>query len=228
VSARLTDRPAAADSPSREIKRPTAPQKCEAGENPQNEPNATMKADIPTHLADSLTAAAGSRERLDALLAELYDDLRRLAGRYMGQERAGHTLQATAIVHEAYMRLAAQHATQWADRTQFFALASQMIRRILVDHARSRDAEKRGGGAAPLTLHEPAVDVGADPIDLLALDEALCRLSDIDPKQTQIVELRYFGGLSVDEVARILDKGKRSVDRDWAFAKAWLHRELTK
>ena len=189
-----------------------------------------MKAEIPVKLEEALAEAAGGRGRLDELLSSVYDDLRRLAGGYMGRERAGHTLQATAIVHEAYMRLAEQHAVQWADRTQFFALASQMIRRILVDHARGRNTEKRGAGAGnqPITLHEPAVDASADPIDLLALDEALGRLADIDPQQTQIVELRYFGGLTVDEIARVLDKGKRSIDRDWACAKAWLHRELTR
>lgn len=169
------------------------------------------------------------RQTLDALSQRLYDDLRNLAAAQLKAERPDHTLQPTALVHEAWLRLARQHA-KIGDRKQFIALAAGMMRRILVDHARARDAGKRGGDRTQVTLSEVSSgagpSAGAPDVDLLALDAAMAKLSAIAPEQARLVELRFFGGLNVEETAEFLNIGRRSVDREWAIAKAWLFREL--
>jgi RNA polymerase sigma factor (TIGR02999 family) len=171
---------------------------------------------------------AGDRAAGERLLPEVYAELRRCAARAMRRESAEHTLQATALVHEAYLRLVDQRRVQWQNRAHFFGIAAQVMRRILVDHARARHAAKRGGGATQLTLGDgdaaaPAAD-GA--LDLLALHDALERLAGLDPEQARLVELRYFGGLSIEETAEALDVSPATVKREWALARAWLRREL--
>ena len=167
-------------------------------------------------------AASGERGALDSLMAALYDDMRRLAADHMGGERNNHTLQPTALVHEAYVRLVQQHSTRWTDRVHFFAVASRIIRRILIDHARSHLSEKRGGPKTRIRLDDQDIAEPDREVDLLALDEALKELAEINEHQAKIVELRYFGGCTVEEVADMLKVGKRTLDRDWAAARAWL------
>lgn len=167
-------------------------------------------------------AASGERDDLDALMRVLYNDLRRLAAAHLDAERPDHTLQPTALVHEAYVKLLGQRTTDWTDRLHFFAVASRLIRRILIDHARARLADKRGGAAARVDLNEHEIAGPQRGIDLLALDEALEALARLDEQQARIVELRYFGGCTIDEVATLLNIGKRTVDRDWRAARAWL------
>lgn len=175
--------------------------------------------------ASSVFPPASASHAVDDFSAALYADLRRLAAAHLRDERANHTLQPTALVHEAYLRLARQHV-HFSDRPQFIAHASSMMRRILVDHARAKHADKRGGAMTQVTLSE-AISGGSDnSVDLLALDAAMQRLFRIEPDQARIVELRFFGGLSVGETAAIMNIGKRSVDREWACARAWLFREL--
>lgn len=168
-------------------------------------------------------AASGERADLDALLAAIYDDLRRVAARHMDGERHSHTLSPTALVHEAYLRLVDQRSTDWRDRLHFLAVAARVIRRVLVDHARARDAAKRGGERVRVPLEEIDEPIGQLDVDVLAVDEALTELAELDPRQAQIVELRFYGGLSVDEIADHLAISARSVDREWACAKAWLY-----
>lgn len=169
-------------------------------------------------------ATRGDREHLNALMVAIYDDLHRLASSHMQMERRDHTLQPTAIVHEAYLKLIDQRNTNWSDRIHFFAVASTIIRRILLDHAREHKAAKRGGtGGRERVPIEVAAEIGyASNVDLLALDEALAELAELDPQQAKVVELRFFGGLTIEEVAEVLSIGKRSVDRQWQCAKAWL------
>lgn len=167
-------------------------------------------------------AASGDRRDLDALMAAIYGDLRRLAIGHMRAERADHTLQPTALVHEAYLKLIDQRSTEWKDRVHFFAVASRVIRRILVDHARERLAAKRGGGGGRIALEQVELETPLPGLDLVTLDEALTELSRLDVQQAQIVELRFFGGLTLEEIAEALAMGKRSVDRAWRAAKAWL------
>lgn len=169
---------------------------------------------------------AGDREALERLIPIVYNELRRVAGRYMRSEQPGHTLQATALVHEAYLRLAKEQDRTWENRAHFFAVAAQIMRNLLLDHARAASRAKRGGGAAQVTLDEVAGIVTADPDDLLALDEALRRLAEIDPRGARIVELRYFVGLSNAEIAAVLDTSEKTVMRDWSAAKVWLQAEL--
>ena len=164
------------------------------------------------------------------VLPLVYGELRAIADRYMRRERAGHTLQATVLVHDAFLKLVDQTRVQWQDRAHFFAVASQAMRRILVDHARARRAGKRGAGAehvpaadTVVLAHEPALS----PEDLLALDTALTELAAFDAHQARIVELRYFGGLSIEETAEALGISPATVKREWAMARAWLHRRLT-
>lgn len=169
----------------------------------------------------------GNSEALPKLIPLVYKELRRLAAHCLREERGGHTLQATALVHEAYLRLVDQKRAGWQNRAQFMGVAAQVMRRILVDYARQRVAAKRGG-AAPVPLDgidvAEAVDQSAE---MLAVDEALARLTELDPQQARIVELRYFGGMTVEETAEILDISPRTVKRDWAMAKAWLKLEFT-
>ena len=171
----------------------------------------------------------GDREALDQLMPLVYQELHRMASRYMTGERAGHTLQSTALVHEAYVRLVDQRLADWQNRAQFFGLAAQAMRRILVDHARSRGRAKRGSGeprAAMDAIDAVAAPDSVDVEDAVAIDVALNKLQAIDPGQAEIVELRFFGGLTVEETAEVLSLSPRTVKREWALARAWLHREL--
>jgi RNA polymerase sigma factor (TIGR02999 family) len=169
----------------------------------------------------------GDQEALNRLIPIVYGELRLRAARYLRRERPGHTLQTTALIHEAYLRLVEQRQVRWQNRAHFFAIASQLMRRILVDHARQRDAAKRGGPDLRLTLDEAmAVSDGRD-VNLLVLDEALTRLAEIDSRQSRVVELRYFSGLSIEETAEVLDVSPATVKLDWSMAKAWLRREMS-
>jgi len=169
----------------------------------------------------------GRAEALDRLLPIVYTELHRLAQRQMRQERGGHTLQATALVHEAYLKLVDQRRVQWRNRAHFFGVAAQVMRRILVDHARSHAAQKRGGGWAALSLDEVPLIAEEPAVDLVALDDALNRLGALDLQQAKVVELRYFGGLTIDETAEVLRVSPATVSREWTLAKAWLFGELT-
>lgn len=168
----------------------------------------------------------GDQEALDRLMPLVYDELRRLASRHLRRERPDHTLQTTALVHEAYLELVGQQHANWQNRAQFFAIAAQLMRRILVDYARSHQAAKRGGDYIKLSLDEAAALSDEKSADLLALDEALDRLANIDPQQSRVVELRVFGGLSVEETAAALGISPRTVKREWSMARAWLHQQL--
>ena len=174
----------------------------------------------------SLRARERDRQATDELLPLVYEELRRLAARYMKGERRDHTLDATALVNEAYLRLIEVQRVQWTNRAHFFAMAATLMRRILVDAARARDYQKRGGGAAVLSLDE-ALIVPAEPgADLVALDDALTALAAIDSRKSQVVEMRFFGGLSIDETAEALQVSRDTVKRDWKMAKLWLLREM--
>jgi RNA polymerase sigma factor (TIGR02999 family) len=169
----------------------------------------------------------GDREALDQLLPVVYTELHKQAARYLRKERVGHTLQPTALVHEAYLRLIGQTEVDWQNRAHFFGIAAQLMRRILVDHARDRHAEKRGGpGAVRVTLDELVVATEGSGVDLLALDEALTRLSAMDGRQARVVELRFFSGLNVEETAEVMDISPSTVKLDWRMAKAWLRQEM--
>jgi RNA polymerase sigma-70 factor, ECF subfamily len=171
-------------------------------------------------------ASSGDSSAVNRLMPMVYDELRALAQSYLTQERRDHTLQATALVHEAYMRLVKQTEVEWKSRAHFFAVAAQAIRRILVDHARTHDRLKRGGDLQQVRLSEDAAILkGRDP-DLLALDEALAKLAELHARQAQIVELRFFGGLTLKEIADYLGVSPRTVDDDWHMARAWLRRAL--
>ncbi len=170
--------------------------------------------------------ARGDTAGLDALIPLVYDELHALAARYLRRERPDHTLQPTALVHEAYMRLTGQRSVDWTNRAQFFAVAAETMRRILVNHALAHRAAKRGGGATPVTLDD-AADAAAEPdVDVVALDEALTALAALDPRQARVVELRYFAGLSIEETAEVLDVSPATVKREWSMARAWLRRAL--
>ncbi|MGH9661592.1 MAG: sigma-70 family RNA polymerase sigma factor [Bryobacteraceae bacterium] len=168
----------------------------------------------------------GDMAALEKLTPLVYDELRRLAHRYMGRERAGHTLQATALVNEAYLRLVDASSVQWENRTHFFAVSAQVMRRILVDFARSRNYQKRGGGARDVSLDEALVVSLDRASEMVALDDALSALSAVDARKARVVELRFFGGLSVEETAQVLGVSVETVQRDWKLAKVWLLREL--
>jgi RNA polymerase sigma factor (TIGR02999 family) len=171
--------------------------------------------------------ASGDRDAEAKLIPIVYGELRRLAAHYMRQERADHTLQATALVHEAFLKLFERGESTWENRKHFFAMASQAMRRILVDHARNRKAEKRDGDRRKTSLDSVFIWAEDTPDDLVAVDEALCRLANWDARQCQIVEMRFFGGLSVEEIAEVLGVSTRTVKRDWNMARAWLHGELS-
>lgn len=170
--------------------------------------------------------SAGSQDALSALLPLVYDELRRLASYYLRRERGNHTLQPTALVHEAYLRLVNQRAVHWQNRSHFFGVAAQAMRRILVDYARAHAAGKRGGGQDAVALDEGSAFVLSPSVDLIALNTALDRLAELDPQQVRVVELRFFVGFSVEETAEILDISPATVKREWAMARAWLHREM--
>ena len=168
----------------------------------------------------------GDQQALEKLTPIVYEELRRLAGRYLRQERQDHTLQSTALVHEAYLKLVGQHSIQWRNRAQFFGVAAQLIRRILVDYARNRHAVKRGANAPKLSLDEAIALPGERDLDLVALDDALEALAKFDPRQSRLVELRFFAGLTVEETAEVMHMSPATVKRDWTAAKAWLFREV--
>ena len=170
--------------------------------------------------------AKGDQSAANDVMPLVYDELRRIAARYMRRERGEVVLQTTALVHEAYLRLVEQRATNWESRGHFFAIAAQMMRRILVDHARARVRAKRGGGQPQLSLEEGIVLSPERSSRLIELDAALTRLAEIDARQAKIVELRFFGGLTVEEAAEVLGISPKTVKRDWSVAKAWLHGEL--
>ena len=171
----------------------------------------------------------GDHASLEQLMPLVYGELRRLAGAYLRRERSNHTLQSTALVHEAFMRLVQQQDVQWRNRAHFYAIAAQMIRRILVDYARSQHAEKRGSGAIKLELDEAmAVPQAGSDIDLLGLNDALDRLTEMDERQGRIVELRFFAGLSIEETAEVMHLSPASIKREWQTARAWLFREMTR
>ena len=169
----------------------------------------------------------GDQEALRALVPLLYDDLRRVAHQYLRKARPGHTLQTTALVHEAYMRLEQQHAPQFQNRDHFVAVCALLMRQILVGYERTRRAEKRGGGATTLALDDASQPTKQRAVDLIALDDALNGLARLDRQQSQIVELRFFGGLSIEQTAELLDLSPATVKRHWATARVWLHRELS-
>src|SRR5277367_3865747 len=168
----------------------------------------------------------GDQNALETLTPVVYDELRRLARRYMRRERPGHSLQTTALVNEAYLRLVDYKRMKWQNRAHFFAVSAQLMRRILVDHAR-RHNQKRGAGAQQVSLDEAAAVSGERTTDLVALDDALVALARLDPRKVQVVEMRFFGGLNVEETAEVLKVSPVTVMRDWSTAKAWLYRELT-
>jgi len=168
----------------------------------------------------------GDRAALDRLTPLVYDELRQMARTYLRGERPDHTLQATALVHEAYLRLVEQHSVSWQNRAHFFGIASQIMRRILVNHALARKAAKRGGGVTKLSLDEAVSSADGREVELIALDEALQELEKLDPRQSHIVELRYFGGLSIEETAEVLDLSPATVKREWDTARLWLCRRL--
>ena len=171
----------------------------------------------------------GKAEALDNLLPLVYDELHRQAARFMRRERAGHTLQTTALINEAYLKLIDRHDVSWESRTHFFAVAAQAMRRILVDYAKAKHREKRGGDNIKLSLEDAmSVETKETGVDLLALDEALNKLAEFDEQQARVVELKYFSGLSLEETADALQISRATVARDWESARAWLHRELSK
>ncbi len=186
--------------------------------------------DVPDTTPKSVTQllvelSQGDQQALGALMPLVYDELHRLARSYMRRERPGHTLQTTGLVHEAYLRLVGQNAN-WTNRAHFLGIAAQMMRRILVDHAKSNRRAKRGGGAIKVTLDAPALVSKDADAELIALEEALNRLSNIDPQRARIVELRFFGGLSNEEASKVLGISTATVQRQWAGARAWLYHEL--
>ena len=175
-----------------------------------------------------LAWSRGDQTSLEKLTPLVYRELRRLAHRYMGGERAGHTLQATALVHEAYLRLVDAPQMRWQNRAHFFAVSAQLMRHILVDFARARHNLKRGGEAKRVSLDEALVIAEDQDDDLVALDDALSNLAAIDERKSRVVELRFFGGLSLEETAEVLKVSVGTVRRDWTLARAWLHRELSR
>jgi RNA polymerase sigma factor (TIGR02999 family) len=168
----------------------------------------------------------GDRRALDALIPIVYEELRRQAARYLRRERPDHTLQTTALIHETYVRLVDQKNVQWQNRAHFFGVAAQLMRRILVDHARKRHALKRGGPTTHLQLDEAAAVAGGPTTNLVALDEALTKLAAMDERMCRVVELKYFGGLTAGEAAEVLGVSEATVRHDWGLAKLWLRREL--
>jgi RNA polymerase sigma-70 factor (ECF subfamily) len=171
-------------------------------------------------------ASSGNQQSLDQLLPLVYTELRGLADAFMRRERSNHTLQPTALVHEAYMRLIDQREVNWENRAHFMSIAAETMRRILVNHALAANAAKRGGKETRVSLDEAISFRNGEEIDLVSLDEALTTLASFDPRQSQIVELRFFGGLTVKEVAAVLDMSTATVEREWRTAKAWLHDQL--
>ena len=169
----------------------------------------------------------GDREAGDRLVQAVYEDLRKKAAAFLRRERPGHTLQPTALVHETYLRLVDQKRVVWQNRAHFLGVAAEMMRRILIDHARSRKAAKRGSGGTRVTLDEALAASGPRDFDLIALDDALSELAALDPRQSRVVELRAFGGLSVEETAEVMEISPATVKRFWSFSRAWLARRMS-
>ncbi|MCK6486007.1 MAG: sigma-70 family RNA polymerase sigma factor [Phycisphaerae bacterium] len=188
---------------------------------PQSPPSAPLITGL------LLRAEQGDRAATEELFPLVYDELRTLAERYMRDERSDHTLQPTALVHEAYLRLVGPAGASWENRRHFFSAAARAIRRILTDHARARDRRKRGGGRVAEPLSEIADDSNEAPVDVVALDDALTRLTALDPQKAAVVELRFFSGLSLEDTARALGISFSTVAREWRFARIWLYRELS-
>ncbi len=186
-----------------------------------------MNEALPPDVTQLLEAvASGNGESLDALLEAVYNDLRAISQRQLQAERANHTLEPTGLVHEAYLRLVQQTEVSWQNRAHFFSIAARVIRRVLVDHARMRQRDKRGGGVSRETFSETRILAGEQEFDLLELDEALHRLAEDDEEVAKVLEMKFFGGREHDEIAHVLGISERSVRRRWAYAKAWLLREL--
>ena len=173
-----------------------------------------------------LEVSEGNSEAVEQLLPLIYDELRRLAGGYLRRERPGHTLQATAVVHEAYLRLVDQTRVQWQNRAHFFGVAAHLMRRILVDYARNHTAHKRGGRAERVSLDNEIIASAERSAEVVAVDDALQSLAEVDPLKSRIVELRFFGGLSIEETAEVLNTSPATVNRQWRMAKAWLYGQL--
>jgi RNA polymerase sigma-70 factor, ECF subfamily len=188
-----------------------------------NDVDSLSKNEITRWLAD---CKIDNRAAVEKLLPLVYDELHRRAVQLFSRESAGHTLQPTALVNEVYLRLHDQRKTDWQNRAQFFALAARMMRRILVSHARSKKAAKRGGGETRITLADEIVAAPERNVNLLAVDEALTKLDVIDPEKSRMVELRFFSGLSVEETAEVMGVSPRTINRQWETAKAWLYREI--
>ncbi len=190
----------------------------------------TDARDSVTKLLESTTAGLPPKNLPEQLLPLVYEELRRLAGSYLRRERASHTLQATELVHEAYVRLADQTRVDWAGKTHFFAIAATAMRRVLVDYARRRSRQKRGGGGQQVTLHEHLdffPTAGLEAEDVIVLDEALAALAEHDQRQSQVVEMKVFAGMTVEEVAGSLGVSKRTVEGEWTHARAWLRRRMS-
>ena len=170
----------------------------------------------------------GDKAALDKLMPLIHEELRRLAHHYMSHERPGHTLQTSALVNEAYLRLVNRKGVHWQNRAHFFAIAAQLMRSILVDHARSHAYAKRGGGARKIGLDEAMIVSQERAAEVLALDDVLKKLANFDPQQSRIVELRFFGGLTIEETAEVLDLSTATIKREWTAARAWLYRELNR
>jgi RNA polymerase sigma factor (TIGR02999 family) len=184
--------------------------------------------EVPSRVTELLQGwRAGDSRALDALLPLVYDELRRLAHHHLRNERSDHTLQSTALVHEAYLRLVGQDFPAWKSRAHFFAIAAQLMRQILVDYARRRRASKRGSGVCMLTLDDAVALPQGKKIDIVAIDDALSALAEIDPRQSRVVELRFFAGLSLEETSEVMGIATATVQRDWTAARAWLYREIS-
>jgi RNA polymerase sigma factor (TIGR02999 family) len=183
----------------------------------------TSKHEVTQLLSDLQSGRTGAA---NDLLPLVYNELRRIAGAYMRRERSNHTLQATALVHEAYLQLVDQTRVDWKNRAHFFGVAAQLMRRILVEHARAHHAQKRGGDASKLSLEEAINYFPQKEMTLVALDDALKQLETLDPRQSRIVELRFFGGLTTEEVAEVIGISTATVEREWRSARAWLHSQL--
>ena len=206
--------------------RKPSPDECAAN----SEPRTSSGIELPSQgeITQWLATYKGDEPKaLESLLPLVYRELHRLAVNFFGRERSGHTLQPTALVNEVYLRLVKQDQASWQSRAQFFAIAAQMMRRILVSHARARQAAKRGGGQQRITLEEGMVIAPERDVNLINLDEALTKLETIDPDKSRMVELRFFSGLSVEETAEVMGVSPRTVDRQWQTVKAWLHREMS-
>lgn len=199
--------------------------------NPCSCSNVVADAAMPERDSNDVTQllkawSAGDQNALGDLMPVVYSEIRKLAQSYLRRERSDHTLQATALVNEAYLKLIDQRAVHWNNRAHFFGIAAQIMRRILIDHARMKKADKRGSGMVPVVFDE-ALEVAAETnLDLIRLDEALQALEKLDPRQAKIVELRYFGGLSIEDTAEVTHLSPATIKREWAGARAWLRREL--